>query len=116
MRHDAPLFVERATNAPSPYFQPSGGGRCSLCKYASLTKNKFPSASRISDGRCALPSGGNGDSTLLLQLAPQFVELFSGDQPLTLAFFPPMDSKSPLSSSGTITECRPPVRPPMSCQ
>src|SRR5262252_6875035 len=42
--------------------------------------------------------------------------MFCGDQPLTLALLPPMESKWPAVSSGTMVECRPPVRPPMSCQ
>src|SRR4051812_2620688 len=116
MCHEAPLFVEIATKQSLPNFQPSGGGRLALFKKASLTKNKFPSANRISDGRCPVPSGGNREAALALQVAPKFVEVFSGDQPFPLAFFPPMDSKFPLSSSGMITECRPPVRPFICCQ
>src|SRR5580658_7608815 len=114
--HELPLLVEMATKQPLPYFQPSGGAWSSLWSHASLTKNKFPSASRINDGCCALPSGGNGDASLSLQLTPQFVEKFSGDQPLTLAFLPPMESKLPRPSSGSMTECRPPVLPGISCQ
>src|SRR5579864_232158 len=111
MRHEAPLLVESATKQPLPNFQSTGGGRLALFKYASLVKNKFPSANRMSDGRCALPSGGKGDAVLALQLAPQLLEVFSGDHPSTLEFFPPMESRSPCASSGTIAECRPPVRP-----
>src|ERR1019366_402327 len=116
MRQEFPLFVDSATKQPLPNFQPSGGGRLALFKKASLAKNRLPSASRISEGRCALPSGGNGDAVLSLHVAPQLVETLSGDQPLPLASFPPMESRLPLSSSGTIAEWRPPVRPPMSCQ
>src|SRR5215472_11302093 len=104
MCHEAALFVEIATKQELPYFQPSGGGRLALFKKASLTKNKLPSASRINDGRCALPNGGNGEAVLRLQLTPQFVETFSGDQPSTLEFFPPMESRFPRSSNGTIAE------------
>src|SRR6202167_4893990 len=83
---ELPLLVDLATKQLLPYFHSAGGGWSSFCSQASLTKNKFPSASRMSEGCCALPSGGNGDGSLALQLAPQLVETFSGDQPLTLAF------------------------------
>src|SRR6476659_2992576 len=82
----------------------------------SLAKNKFPDASRMSVGRCAVPSGGKGEEIALLHVAPQLLEIFCGAQPCTSEFLPPMESKAPWLSSGTITEWRPPVRPPMSCQ
>src|ERR1043166_8344165 len=105
-----------ATKQPLPLVQPAGGAWSFFCNQASLTKNRLPSASLMSEGRWALPSGGNGEATLLLQVAPQSVEVFWGDQPLMELFLPPMESSLPLSSSGTITEWRPPVRPPMSRQ
>ena len=75
------------------------------------------SFSRLSDSSARLTEalrGGKGEGVASSHVAPQSCEMFCGVHPSTLAFLPPIESSVPRSSSGTIVEWRPFVRPPMS--
>src|SRR5215472_7324527 len=72
IRQSLPLFVEMQTMQPGLIWSPSGAFPV-FRSYVSVTRHKWPLASRIMEGRWLAASEGKGEGTLCDQVAPQSV-------------------------------------------